>query len=81
VPAATYPPLIFNPDRGLTGPVAGQLFQPVARRAAQISEVLGRGHHHQLFLGLPREGPKASVGDVFGVELVGPLAGEGFYHG
>ena len=48
IPAEAHSELIVHADAVLSGAVAFQNFQPVARRTSQIIQLLGSGDHFQL---------------------------------
>ncbi len=65
-------PLVVDADRELSGTIAFQSFQPVARQSAKIGKARCRVHPVKPDFGLPRETGK--LFDVFsGSETLGSL--------
>ena len=47
-PSKAYSPLVVDPDRMLAFSIAPQLLQPIARRYAQVTEIVSGVYCHQL---------------------------------
>lgn len=62
-PYETYPPLVIDADRVLSGTVILQGLKRVARRRAQVAEFVGGIEHGELSL---RAGRTKSAGKPFG---------------
>jgi len=80
-PTETYPPLIVDPNTPLTRPIAGELFQPVARRNPDEVKCGGGVQLLEFALGnaldiLWQLGGKPAMKKFFGL-----FAGKGSDHG
>ena len=59
-PAKADSPLIIDADTVLSSPLASEFLQPVARRYAQVVQIVGAVEHLQLSFSLCTKGPEPS---------------------